>query len=79
MVISFSKCGNYFERGEPTIRLVAAKYQCQLSVQQMVYEYRFHEPIISLVEDAKEFLQLLIADGKSLGLLTGRTQQDSKK
>ena len=69
-----------YEEGKSTFDVIKETYNFEMSIAEMVHEYRFHLPMISLSEGVEEVLDQLKKQEIPIGIITdGRGESQRNK
>lgn len=69
-----------YESGESTFDVIKEKYKFEMCIEEMVHEYRYHLPMISLNEETELVLKELQKNDVSMGIITdGRGESQRNK
>lgn len=76
----FNEMLSLYYKGESTFDVIYEKYKTSLTIDQMVHEYRFHKPSISLSEMVLDTVKLLQNNDITLGIISdGRSKSQRNK
>jgi putative hydrolase of the HAD superfamily len=76
----FLEMCDLYENGESVFDIIKERYNFDYSMSQLVFEYRYHTPKISLSEDRIRFIEKLQELNISLGIITdGRSKTQRAK